>query len=187
MQKFELMQKKYFIFDLDNTLVKTNRANNKSYEEAIKNVLGIKLQFKNKTSRFTRKNLTDISPQIATSQISEIIKCKEEIYIQHIHETILNVQLVKCLMLLKDMGEETILLTECHKERALQLCNYYNLGELFSHKYYLENYNGINKYLFIRNLNVAWEAVVLFENDRWEIQKAKQIGISKNQIITIKF
>ena len=71
MQKFELMQKKYFIFDLDNTLVKTNRANNKSYEEAIKNVLGIKLQFKNKTSRFTRKNLTDISPQIATSQIRD--------------------------------------------------------------------------------------------------------------------
>ena len=179
------MQKKYFIFDLDNTLVKTNRANNKSYEEAIKVVTGI--DFHHKKQRFTRGDLALAISDLTPIQILEIIKLKEDFYTKYIQETALNVQLVKCLKLLKNNGEETILLTESRKSRAQQVCNYYNLDQFFCQQYYLEDYNGTNKYHYLISKNYFLDSVILFENDRNEIWKARRFGILKNQIITIKF
>lgn len=176
---------KYFIFDLDNTLVKTNRANNKSYEEAIKAVTGI--DYRHKKTRFTRVDLSIAIPNLTPIQISEIIKVKEDFYIRHIQETALNVQLVKCLKLLKDCGEETILLTECRKTRAQQICDYYDLKQFFSREYYLEDYDGTGKYQYLKTLNMPLDYAVLFENEKTEIRKAKRFGINENQIITIKF
>ena len=179
------MQKKYFIFDLDNTLVKTNRANNKSYEEAIKVVTGI--DYRHKKPRFTRGDLALAISDLTPIQISEIIKLKEYFYTKYIQETALNVQLVKCLKLLKNNGEETILLTDSHKIRAQQVCNYYNLDEFFCQQYYLEDYNGTSKYHYLITKNFSLNSVILFENERNEIWKAKRFGIPKNQIITIRF
>lgn len=181
------MGKKYFIFDLDNTLVKTNRANNKSYEEAIKAITGMGIEYRYKKPRFTRIDLSLALPYLSPSQITEIVKLKEDFYIRHLQETVLKVQLVKCLKLLKDYGEETILLTECRKTRAQQICNYYALEQFLSRQYYLEDYNGIGKYQYLKTLNIPLNPVVLFENEKAEIRKAKRFGIPKNQIITIKF
>lgn len=179
------MQKKHFIFDLDNTLVKTNRANNKSYEEAIKVVTGI--DYRHKKPRFTRGDLVLAISDLTPIQISEIIKLKEDFYPKYIQETALNVQLVKCLKLLKNSGEETILLTESRKTRAQQVCNYYNLDQFFCQRYYLEDYNGRSKYDYLITKNFSLDSVILFENERNEIRKAKRFGIPKNQIITIRF
>ena len=179
------MQKKHFIFDLDNTLVKTNRANNKSYEEAIKVVTGI--DYRHRKPRFTRGDLALAISDLTPIQISEIIKLKEDFYTKYIHETTLNVQLVKCLKLLKNNGEETILLTESRKTRAQQVCNYYNLDRFFCQQYYLEDYNGKSKYDYLVTINFSLDSVILFENEKNEIRKAKRFGIPKNQIITIRF
>ena len=179
------MQKPYFIFDLDNTLVKTNRANNKSYEEAIKSVTGI--DYRHKKPRFTRGDLSVVLPQLSLIQITDIIKLKEDIYDRYIQETLLNQQLFKCLKLLKENGAETILMTDSHKTRAEQVCNYHKLGLFFTQKYYKEDYDGKCKYLYLKSLNMPLEAAVLFENESKEIRKAKRFGISKNRIITIRF
>ena len=66
---------KYFVFDLDNTLVKTNRANNESYKDAILAVTGKKVTIKK--SRFTRENLVSTLPDLSPNQIEKIINAKD--------------------------------------------------------------------------------------------------------------
>ena len=180
-----LMIKTYFVFDLDNTLIKTNRANNNSYIDAIFAVTGKIIQIRK--SRFTRADLSSVLPHLPAAQISEIIKMKEKLYSKHLKETSLNLQLVKCLKLLKCMGKETILLTESRKKRALQVCDNYAITEFFSQTYCLEDYGNGNKYQFLETLKMPMDSIVLFENERKESRKAMRYGIPESQIITIKF
>ena len=112
--------KKYFVFDLDNTLVKTNLANNKSYAEAIEIILGERIEFDR--GRFTRANLTERFPWLSKQQASKIVEKKEESFAKYLPETILNQQLFKILMLIKERGRETILLTESRERRAKEVC-----------------------------------------------------------------
>ena len=180
-----MVNKKYFIFDLDNTLVKTNLANNNSYRDAIYAVTGIDIQIKQ--MRFTRTDLSYAIPNLSSNKISEIIKLKEDFYSKHIQETILNEQLVKILSFLKELGNETILLTESHKLRAKQVCEHYSLSQFFNKQYYKENIGTSGKYQYLKTQNIPFSSIILFENEENEIQKAIQNGIYENQIIKVKF
>lgn len=180
-----LMQKKYFIFDLDNTLVRTNLANNNSYRDAIYAVTSVNVQIRR--ARFTRADLPVLLPYLSDIQIDEIIKLKESFYYNHIQETELNGQLVKCLRLLKEAGNETLLLTESHKLRAQQICDYYALTQFFNNQYYREDFGTSSKYRYLETLDIPFESIVLFENEHSEIRKAIHCGISENQIIKVKF
>ena len=180
-----LMPKKYFIFDLDNTLVRTNLANNNSYRDAIYAVTGVDVQIRR--TRFTRADLPVLLPDLSDIQINEIIKLKESFYSNHIQETELNGELAKCLRVLKETDNETILLTESHKLRAQQLCDYYALTQFFSNKYYREDFGTSSKYQYLEALGVPFESIVLFENEHSEIRKAIYCGIKENQIIKVKF
>ncbi|MBO4530395.1 MAG: hypothetical protein J5767_07125 [Paludibacteraceae bacterium] len=173
------------MFDLDNTLIETNRANNDSYREAILTVLGEKVEFKKK--RFTRSDLSNFFPNISSSQINEIVKAKDVCYINHISETTLNIQLVKILKFLNDECCEVILLTNSHKSRAKCLCDYYQLSKFFKKQYYKENYGDGDKYQFLTQKGIQLSSVILFENEQEEILKAIQTGINENQIINVKF
>jgi len=179
------MSDSYFVFDLDNTLVKTNRANNNSYKDAILAVTGNVIQI-NK-ARFTRADLSIVLPHVSAEQISEIIKLKEKLYPKHLDETTLNLQLIKCLKLLKNNGKKTILLTESHRVRALQICDYHKITQFFDKSYYLEDYDNGDKYHFIETLKIPMKSIVLFENGMKESRRAMKYGINENQIITIKF
>lgn len=179
------MGKKLFMFDLDNTLVKTNRANNESYKEAILNVTGKTLDFKKR--RFTRVDLRKILPDLSDTQISEIVVEKENCYSRYIPGTILNKQLVKLLSVLKDDGCETILLTESCKERAVKLCDYYCLSQLFSKQYFKEDYPNGDKYMFLKQNSFISQSIVLFENESSEILRARKNGISEKSIVKVKF
>lgn len=176
---------KYFVFDLDNTLVKTNRANNESYKDAILAVTGKKVTIKK--SRFTRENLVSTLPDLSPNQIEKIINAKETCYSNYIAETNLNRQLVKILELLYDERFKPILLTESRKTRTQQVCNYHKVTHFFSNIYCKEDYPNLNKYEFLRSLGIQVETVVLFENEQTEIRKAIQYGLNENQIIRVKF
>lgn len=180
-----ITMKHVFIFDLDNTLVKTNRANNLSYQEAIRLVLGEDVQMG--CHRFTRKDLSTSFSNILPLQISQITTLKESLFVEYLKETELNVQLAKCLRILKENGNETILLTESRKKRAQQVCDYYALTKYFHKKYYSEDCCDGNKFQFLKTRGIPLCSVVLFENERHEIQRAIQNGIPENQIIKIKF
>ena len=176
---------KYFVFDLDNTLVKTNRANNQSYKDAIFAVTGKSIVITK--NRFTRDDLTSTLPDLSTIQIEKIIKAKEECYSNHIAETQLNRQLVKVLGLLYDEGRDPILLTESRKTRTQQVCNYHRFSQFFCKVYCKEDYPNLTKYQFLLSLGIQAGTVVLFENEQAEIRKAIQYGLNENQIIKVKF
>lgn len=61
-----------FVFDMDNTLIKTDKANNLAYSEAISSVLGVNCNIEN-GKRFTRNELKELFPQLSQAQIDEII------------------------------------------------------------------------------------------------------------------
>ncbi|MBR4198651.1 MAG: HAD hydrolase-like protein [Bacteroidales bacterium] len=178
--------KKYILaFDLDNTLVKTDRANNNAYQEAIRSVTGREMSLGH--SRFTRGKLAKTLPDLDTTQLSEIVKLKERLYSSHLKETILNAQLFKILKLSSCFGFESILLTESHRSRAIQICKHHSLTQYFSKLYCRENYGEGNKYQFLKTITLSYSGVILFENEKKEINKAIRHGINENQLITIKF
>ena len=179
------MADKFFIFDLDNTLVKTNRANNESYRDAILAIIGKSVEISKK--RFTRNDLAEILPNLTEHQVAEIVKEKENCYNKHLSENILNTTLCQILVLLREEGCETILLTESNKTRALSVCEYFSLTQYFKKQYFKNDYPKGDKYLFLKQINIPMCRVVLFENEKKEIRRAIQNGIPEKQIIQVKF
>ena len=174
-----------FVFDLDNTLVKTNQANNNAYKDAVRKITGKDISMN--TSRFTRSDLRTCLPDLPMIEYDAIIKLKEELYVKQLHKTKLNEQLFKILTLIRESGNETILLTECSKTRAKQVCDYHSLTSFFNRLYFKEDYENGNKYQFLMASFLPFSSVVLFENEQEEIGRAIQHGLHQNQIITIKF
>ena len=86
----------FFVFDMDNTLIKTDKANNLAYTKALSSVLGINYTLDN-CKRFTRKELKDIFPYLPQTQIDEIVTRKELYFESFLTETELNLNLFELL------------------------------------------------------------------------------------------
>lgn len=174
----------FFIFDLDNTLVYTDSANNMAYKEAIQVVMNINY-ITSDNKRITRIELPNMLPECSHEQFSKIILYKEKVYPKYFSQTTLNTNLLKLLILLHTNRCETILLTESRRNRAIALCEYHGLMKYFSHCFFLENYNGKSKYCFLSELGINAADCVLFENGKKHIQ-IDSIKIPESNIIQIK-
>jgi len=174
----------FFIFDLDNTLIYTDIANNMAYKEAIQVVLNNSLVTSD-IQRITRIELANMLPECSQEQLSKIILYKENIFPNYLGQTTLNTNLLKILVLLHINRCETILLTECRRNRAIALCKYHGLMNYFSQCYFLENYNGKSKYCFLSELGINAADCVMFENGKKHIQ-INSIKIPESNIIQIK-
>lgn len=175
---------KVFIFDLDNTLIKTDKANNLAYAEAIRLVMGKEYTI-DPDKRFTRNELKKFFPSLSHIQFENIITHKERVFESYIDETFLNKNLLEILKRLHRKGELAILLTNCHSRRAIQLCSYYNLSQYFVQHFYYEDCLG-DKYSFLKSLGYDLQSVVLFENDE-DVLEAVGNGISLKNIIKVDF
>lgn len=173
-----------FVFDLDETLVKTNKSNNEAYAEAIKVITRKTILIKQE--RFTRNNIVSYFPNIDKNDIIKIIQLKENVFSNYLNKTLLNMQLYKILKLLNELNLTTILLTQGSKKRIEQILEYHSITTFFKQMYFKEDYKNSDKYTFLKD-NFDIEHLILFENEDEEIKKAKEIGLKENQIITIKF
>ena len=99
-----------FVFDMDNTLIKTDKANSLAYSEAISSVLGVNCNIEN-GKRFTRDELKELFSKLTQTQIDEIIDRKEKCFESYLSETELNNNLFSLLKRLHREGLHTILLT----------------------------------------------------------------------------
>lgn len=67
--------------------------------------------------------------------------------------------------------------------------NYYNLTDKFSNLIFRQisdNESRMNKYKFaLSSLNLSAQTVVVFENEKQEIEDAKLAGISMNNILSL--
>lgn len=173
-----------FAFDLDNTLVKTDVANNNSYKEAIRIVTGSELQI-NQDRRFTKEDLCSSLPYLSKEDYAKIVNLKNQLFSKYLKYSVLNNELFSMLRVLYLNGNRTILLTNSCRNRAKMVCSYYNLNQYFHNQYFSEDYD-INKYQFLCE-NFDLETVVLFENETESINEAIQNGLIKDNIISIKF
>lgn len=173
-----------FAFDMDNTLIMTDRANNIAYSEAISSVMGVKFDICD-SERFTRNQLKTLFPELTQSKFCEIVARKEICFTSHLQETELNHNLFNKLKQLYGEGGHTILLTNSHSARAINLCNYYNLTKYFARRFFREDCLD-NKYSLLKNLGYDLENVVLFENEKDSSSEAIANGIKLEKIIKIE-
>ena len=173
------------VFDMDNTLIKTDKANNLAYSEAIRSVLSVNCNIEN-GKRFTRNELKDLFPQLTQTQIDEIIDRKEKSFESYLNETELNNNLFSILKCLHQEGHHTILLTNCHSGRAISLCNFYDLTKYFVRRFFYEDCLG-NKYTLLKSLGYDLQNVVLYENEEVSSSEAVTNGINLDKIVKVKF
>lgn len=174
-----------FVFDMDNTLIKTDKANSLAYSEAISSVLGVNYNIEN-GKRFTRNELKELFPQLTQTQIVEIIDRKEKCFESYLNETKLNNNLFSLLKRLHQDGHHTILLTDCHSRRAISLCNFYNLTKYFVQRFFYEDCLD-NKYSLLKSLGYDLQNVILYENDETSSSEAVSNGIDLDKIIKVEF
>ena len=173
-----------YIFDLDNTLIYSDTANNLAYKEAVRNVIHKDLDIK--SGRITRGDIASHYPNLTATQLSKIIKEKEKSYAKYFDFTLLNVALLNILKQLSSANQRTILMTYSGSERACQLLEFYGIDKYFSEKYYKEDFGNKSKYKFANEiLSIDSRKIVLFENETEGQREAVSDGFAAHNIIKI--
>ena len=176
-------------FDLDGTLVNTDLANFLSYKKALQHVLNpeIELSF-NADVRLNRSSISSLVPDLTEKDLQEIIQKKELFYEEFIHETQIN-KFVIDILARYSKTNTTVLVTNCRKDRALMTLKYHGLTDNFSRIFHRQINGGeakINKYQnAIVNLNISTHTVVVFENEKSEINDALIAGIPIQNIFSV--
>lgn len=173
-----------YIFDLDNTLIYSDYANNAAYKEAVQDVLHTDLEICG--ARITRADIAANFPQLSSVQMSEIVAEKEKLYAKYIGKTWLNVALLTMLKHLYVNNKRTILLTYSGKKRADNLLEFYGLSHIFTEKYYKEDFGKTSKYHFATDvLDIRPKNIVLFENETDGYRDAIAGGFVSQNIMRI--
>tara|TARA_R110000744_G_scaffold353376_1_gene459704 strand:- start:1324 stop:1905 length:582 start_codon:yes stop_codon:yes gene_type:complete len=190
-KKLNIKENDILFFDMDGTLVDTDFANFLSYKKAIQSVIlsenEINIEF-NPNVRFNRASLKIAVPNLTKSEYEKIIQKKEEYYKEHLSETKLIISVVD-IVLKHHKTHKTVLVTNCREDRALMTLNYHNLTDKFSNIFFRkisENGERINKYKnAISSLSLSDQTVIVFENEKPEIEDAILAGIFAENIIKI--
>lgn len=175
------------LFDMDGTLIDTDFANFLSYKKAIQSVFQTDKEIQySPNERFNRAQLKKIAPNLTEKELEKIIKLKEENYKENLTQTKLN-RSVADILIQYSKTNKTVLVTNCREDRALITLNYHNLTNKFSNIFFRqisENGNRINKYQnAIKRLSLSVKTVIIFENEKAEIDDAILAGILINNII----
>ena len=173
---------------MDGTLVETDFANFLSYRKAIKSFIQTKYEIEfNPNERFNRASLKIAIPNLTNEVYEKIIQNKEENYKKHLSETKLN-KLVVDILLKYYKSNQTVLITNCREDRALMTLNHHKLTDKFNHIFFKtisDDGRRTNKYKnAISSLSLSAQTVIVFENERPEIEDAILAGISSNKILS---
>lgn len=187
--KLNIKENHILLFDMDGTLVDTDFANFLSYKNAIQSFVKLEKEIEfDPNERFNRASLNVIVPNLKETDYEKIIQKKEENYKEHLSETKLNKPVVD-ILLKYSQTNKTVLVTNCREDRALMTLNYHNLKDKFSNIFFRnisEDGQRINKYKkAISSLSLLAQTVIVFENERPEIDDAILAGISIENIISI--
>jgi beta-phosphoglucomutase len=178
-----------FLFDMDGTLINTDRSNFLSYKKALLDVKGsdfnLKFDLKN---RLTRTRLTDLIPSIDKNELVKIIEQKEKYYKDYLNETT-KIKVVYEILIKYSFTHNTVLVTNCRKKRALITLEHHGLTNKFTWIFF-RNFNEsgakINKFenaISVLSLNPA--KVITFENEETEVFDAIQAGILPDNIFRL--
>jgi len=166
-----------FFFDLDGTLVDTDRANFLSYQEAARAVLGRRAYLNPLPGkRVDHRSIRTLLPHLTEDQHQRIISEKEKTYRSFLNETKLNTSLAGLIR--KYGGTNTmVLVTKGKKDRTMMVLEHHGLTDKLDH---ILAHGGEkdNKYQkAITELGLKPEHIVVFENEKTEVKNAQLAGI----------
>lgn len=173
---------KILFFDMDGTLVDTNLANFSAYKKALDFVLQTDTQLiYNPQHRFNRSVLIANFPDLTDLEIEKVIQVKESLYDEFLNVTTLIDKNVEVLLKYSETNQ-TYLVTNCRKDRALKTLNHFGLTEKFTNLFcriFDDNSRKINKFEnALSILGVPPNIVIAFENEKTGIIEAKNAGIT---------
>ena len=153
------MENKINVFDLDNTLVFTDKLNNESYNFALsklgkENICDVKRI--TRSTVFERFELTEVEKQ-------QIVTLKQEYFINNINKIETNDELISKLMKLD--YAKCVLWTRAEKIRAEAIMKYLSIDKAFSNVVYSSKQN-IEEYIkFICSFYKCQKDYLVFYDD----------------------
>ncbi len=176
-ESIEITGDSILFFDFDGTLLNTDYANFLAYQEAVSTVLPGKQELVfNPRGRFTRDSLKVMFHDLSEKDYNYIIEEKRRCYSNYLNKVLLINRVVDILF--KYSGtNRVILVTNADKDRVEITLNYFQLLDKFDNIFCNQG-NG-NKYQYaILYFEINPKNIIVFENEKCEIKKAFDAGVS---------
>ena len=174
--------------DMGGTLVDTDYANYLSYRRAITEVTRGKYDVPFSGTRLNREGLKKRIPSLTDGQCEEIVSLKSKYSSGFISETRLNPALAAFIRK-RCQTNETVLVTCCREKRAVETLMFHKLFERFTNLICWESLSEIgssNKYeSALSMMGARPDAVLVFENEAADIEKAALAGVPRRNIICV--
>lgn len=170
------------IFDLDGTLVKTDKINSAAYRSALEN-LGLDNQELREERRITEQKIISVYPNLTMKQKTKISAAKRKAYCNLLWKSELGPAAEALRMVLKNRETFTkiVLLTDAKACRALETLKYYDMDSCFDE--IVCNEGDGDKYMNYFKLHSTNPAVTLvWEDDDEAIEKAISAGVKIRNI-----
>lgn len=177
---------KILFFDLDGTLIDTNYANwlayNKAYDisefkKDIDPADDILFEF-DVNERVDKLRITDMLMRFGKKYCDDIILKKKALYNEQLKFT---KKIEENIDILKRFSKtnKIILVSNCSRERGIDTLKYHQLDTCFHKMFFAEDKTlSENKYEnAIQLLGISPDNIVAFEDDKNQIERAKEVGI----------
>jgi beta-phosphoglucomutase len=187
-KSFNLVTSSIVCFDLDGTLIQTDKANNLAYEKAVRWVLGHNMTLPSEPGqRFEKKSLMTSFPHLSDHETQAIVSLKGVFYNEFLAETHINSSIFEQLKMSAE-HKLTILITKANIKRAKMLLEYHRLTEYFQAFFSLDQVSGShNKYAAAFNsLGINQLAQVsVFDNEIGELGDALIAGVQQQHLFLV--
>ncbi len=165
------------LVDLDGTLIKSNKANNRAYAKAINDLYP---EFViPKIERITEEHINTLFSDELMAE--KIIAKKADYNALYLSDTLENKLLLKILFTLSEKCEIHLVTQACRK-RAIPLLIHHNLLSLFDNFIFCKGIT--NKYAHAtEEFKISPKHTLIFEDSATQIKLARCLGYPKNNLI----